>query len=362
MTSTSAAPALVANNLLNNTAATVATLTSSINNPTSLANQLQAAINQKTAEAFNTAASNLINKPVNLTQLISTGASGLSTIPITSYLGSIASGLPSVATAAATAERAAVNAAQGAIMSAGLPSAALSSITNGAVNQLGSVITGLPIPAAWESAMPNGINSIGQLLSGPQNSGPPEVPFKVCLESEINSDRYVQFNVMPTISVSGSVNYQTINPVHMPGTYQVYNYTPSRTYTLGDIKLVSRNATEASANLAILNQLASWRMPFFGDSAGSAELQEYFGAPPEILFFTAYSDESHRGNIYRIPVVLSDFSYTYPTDCDYITTLDGTPFPILMPLGTITLLESHSAFELEWFSLEQYRTGHLTHF
>ena len=361
MTSTSAAPALVANNIVNNAAATVATLQTAVNTPT-VSDQVQSLINQQISEKLANVTGSITNQPINLTQLIPAGPSGLSTIPITSYLSSISAGIPSVAIANLTAGQAAINSSQGAILAAGLPSAALSSITGGAVNQLGSAITGLPIPAAWESAIPDGMNPLGQLLSSPQNSGPPEVPFKVCLESEIDSDRYVQFNVMPTISVSGSVSYQAINPVHMPGTYQVYNYTPSRTYSLGDIKLVSRNSTEASANLAILNLLESWRMPFFGDSAGSAELQEYFGAPPEVLFLTAYSDDSHRGNIYRIPVVLSDFSYTYPTDCDYITTLDGTPFPIIMPITSITLLESHSAFELEWFSLEQYRTGNLTHF
>lgn len=188
-----------------------------------------------------------------------------------------------------------------------------------------------------------------------------EETFFVTITSQINPSRFVKFNVMPVVSESRTVTYQTMSPVHMPGNYQVYENTQSRNFSISDVKLISRNSTEASINLDILKTLRGWTMPYFGVDS-DREIKEYFGAPPEPLYLSAYSTEKNRGHIYKVSVVLSSLDITYPNDCDYISTADGTPMPIIMPITSLTLVETHSAYEYEQFDLAKYRTGQMTYF
>jgi hypothetical protein len=276
---------------------------------------------------------------------------------------------------------------------------------------------------------------------------------------------------MPTLSETISVEYQSMDPVHMPGSYLVYKGTKSSTYEIGDIKLVSRTSKEASENQAKRNLLRGWTKPFFGfgtlngsgsgkaaipsgkedyqymktrDGAGVHSLNDvtpltstdingiintqgkafpdlpgqsastraqkiltmldaqgsslikrgkgmgsasdqyvrvpvpvddkvqagkrFLGAPPEVLYLTAYSSGSDVGgrldkptNINKVPVVITNLAYSYPNDVDYIPTLDGEPWPIIMTI-TISLVESHSAREFEQFDIFKYRDGLLPGF
>ena len=104
-----------------------------------------------------------------------------------------------------------------------------------------------------------------------------------------------------------------------------------------------------------------------GGSAGSTDLR-FLGAPPDVLYLTAYSDSRDMGgkldkptNINRVPVVITAFSLTYPNDVDYIPTTDNQPFPIIMTL-TLSLVESNSPREMEKFDLQKYRQGLLPGF
>lgn len=74
----------------------------------------------------------------------------------------------------------------------------------------------------------------------------------------------VQFNVMPTISESIAVEYQALDPVHMPGSFYVYKGTKSSIYELGEIRLISRSSVEATENQTIRNTLRGWTKPYFG--------------------------------------------------------------------------------------------------
>jgi hypothetical protein len=202
----------------------------------------------------------------------------------------------------------------------------------------------------------------------------------VRLVSARDSSRNVVFNTMPIVSEAGNVNYQQISPTHMPGSYQVYENTSSRTYDLSDIKLISRNSVEARENLIRLNQLRAWRFPYFGNPDAvvvggnitedqASELRDYLGAPPEVLYLSAYSSNETRGNIFKIPTVMSNLSITYPNDVDYIPTakvgsadmIGDVPFPVIMTIG-ITLTEQHSADEYERFNLIAFKNGQLTNF
>lgn len=99
-----------------------------------------------------------------------------------------------------------------------------------------------------------------------------------------------------------------------------------------------------------------------------SEGKELLGAPPEVVYLTAYSDASNANgllnkqtNITRVPTVILSLGYTYPNDVDYIPTLEGQPFPIVMDI-TISLAETHSPKEFEQFDLYKYRNGNLPGF
>lgn len=233
--------------------------------------------------------------------------------------------------------------------------------------------------------------------------------YKVKLTPKIRTDEFdrpVVFEVTPDITENRVVNYKTMEPVHMPGAIHVYNNTSSRSYSVTNIKLISRSPEEATLNLARLNLLRSWTMPRFGrdsstlvySKAATGLLQEYkqytqerypyegeekksenegrvlkqrsvelvgyeelMGAPPPIVFLTAYANSTQRGNIYKIPTVITNLTIPYPSEVDYISTLGGQPFPTIMTID-IQMTEVHSAREYEQFSLNKYRAGDLSGF
>lgn len=194
-----------------------------------------------------------------------------------------------------------------------------------------------------------------------------ENKFAVRLRSIQNGDLVV-FRISPEISETRSAAYKTLDPVHMPGAIQVYQNTAPRTWNVSGIKLVSRNGEEAEENLATVNQLRSWMMPFFGKTNTSGNRDGYvadlLGSPPEILEFTAYSSQAEKGmtNIRKIPTIMTTMNLNYPTDVDYIKTAKtNQPFPAVTTVDII-LVETHSPKQLSQFDLIDYRHGELEGF
>ncbi len=238
--------------------------------------------------------------------------------------------------------------------------------------------------------------------------------FKVRLEPATRADGVaVVFHASPEITESRVVNYKAVEPVHMPGNFQAYNNSSSRTFSISAIKLFSRTPEEASMNLAKINQLRGWTVSKFGISANQAtpivnpdkvdqtnstdvlsnygasaetrlenEYKYYgqsprtysnntsgqaivdttlIGLPPAVIELSAYSNAKHRGNIYRIPCVITNLSIPYPTDVDYIPTSEGTPFPAIMTIS-IELIEVHSPNEYQNFNIVNFRRGELLFF
>ena len=199
--------------------------------------------------------------------------------------------------------------------------------------------------------------------------------YKVKLRSQV-SRTTVAFDVTPEITETRNVNYKTLEPVHMPGGIHVYGNTSSRVFNINNIRLVSRTREEASKNLYRLNIMRGWAMPYFGKRN-----TRLIGAPPDVLSLTAYAtghpdtantetvvagtDElisvgdpvdtarKRPTNIQNIPVVLQQISIPYPSDTDYIDTVElkefadgtiikgGVPFPTIMTIDMV-LLETHS--------------------
>ena len=225
--------------------------------------------------------------------------------------------------------------------------------------------------------------------------------FRVSLRDPYGGGK-VNFDVTPDLSETRQVNYKTIEPVHMPGQLYVYNNTTARSFSLTGIKLISRTQTEADLNMARLRLLRAWTMPRFGacsstltkenrknrqlyayeanNNPNSPEYErvedwvavnptqrqvgtERLGAPPPVLFLSAYAQESDRspGHLRRIPVVINSLSINYPSDVTYIPSTSGQPMATVMTVD-IQLLETHSPSEYSKFSLDDFRRGRLRGF
>ena len=223
------------------------------------------------------------------------------------------------------------------------------------------------------------------------------------------ADTQVVFEVTPSFSETRSVAYSAVDPVHMPGSIQMYRSTGARTFEVG-AQLISRNVTDAMNNIRYLQILRGWTMPYFGqtDTLTSenktnrafnqessrlnaqqgiedinmtaierirSEGVQLRGAPPDVLYLYAYSTDTTTStggrsaptsNINRVPVVMSSLNITYPDDVDYIPVdVTGTnhyePFPVKMAV-TLTLLETHSPREYERFDLAAFKAGTLANF
>lgn len=229
---------------------------------------------------------------------------------------------------------------------------------------------------------------------------------KVKLVSASNPGRRVTLRASPTVTENRNVNYNALEPLHAPGQIQVYKNTGSRSFGISDIKLISRTVKEADANLRTLWRLRGWCMPRFGNSStlnstqrtfrnarefGQTDEELFFddaerdekigtellGAPPEVLYLSAYSHNigsdpagtSKAGteiwqsaqHINRVPVVIQQLTIPYPNDVDYINTSKGVPMPIIMNLD-ISLIETHSPNSYEAFSLDDFKVGRLKGF
>ena len=196
--------------------------------------------------------------------------------------------------------------------------------------------------------------------------------FKVRLEraSTINqSDKTerVVFDVTPDIVETRNVTYKSYDPVHLPGQIFVYGNTGARTWSVNGLKLISRTPREATLNVFRMQTLRSWCMPKFG-----ATTVPTLGAPPAILLFSAYADAQHTANIWRVPTMIVNFSFSYPSEPDYMPTekindphlqhiVAGTPFPAVTNVD-LQLTESHSPTEYARFKLEDFKLGKLDFF
>lgn len=184
-------------------------------------------------------------------------------------------------------------------------------------------------------------------------------PFKIRLVGSKTGYRVV-FRVVPDFIENRNVNYKSLDPVHMPGNIQTFQSSSSRTFNISNIKIVSRTIAEATSNLQLLNTMRGWTMPHFGkDVSGGSETA--FGAPPEVLYLSAFSDANSRGHIYKVPVIINQLSIPYPADVDYIATSTGEPFPTIMTVD-MNLTETHSPTAYSNFDLAAYRKGDLTNF
>ena len=165
----------------------------------------------------------------------------------------------------------------------------------------------------------------------------------------------IVFDVMPTISESRAVNYEPFSPLHHPGEIMKYRGTGGRKWSING-RFIARNREEATLNQIYMNVIRAWTMPFYGQGTDSdEELGKYLGAPPPVLTLHAYGAK----NIRDVKCVLTNYDYSWPNDVDYIPTLSGDPFPVIIQIS-ISLEETWSPAEYSSFNLRKFYEGDLS--
>lgn len=222
--------------------------------------------------------------------------------------------------------------------------------------------------------------------------------YKTKLNSINNPSDSIIFKVTPELNENRTVNYKSLDLLHMPGSIFAYGNSGTRTFNMV-VKFIARNIEEATENSENLQLLRSWTLPYFGkadkglttkqieakdrisrnkklkknkdyikeDPSNYGLNKNLLGQPPEILYFNAYSnfqldvEEGFTGNINNVPVVITQLGNNYPTDVTYFPTIHGEPFPVIMTVD-ILLTEIHSPKEYSNFSLFDYKNGTLSNF
>lgn len=177
---------------------------------------------------------------------------------------------------------------------------------------------------------------------------------KISQEPQVgDSINELVFKVMPRIEESGGAEYEQIVPVQHPGAIQKFRNSTARTWTVSG-RLISRTMDEASENLAIVNMIRSWRMPFYGEGTNQS-MADYLGAPPPILTLSGYGPSM----IGPVKCVLTNYSWGFPNDIDYVQTSDGNPFPVIFDVN-LSLIESWAPAEFSGFDIVKYKLGDLS--
>ena len=178
----------------------------------------------------------------------------------------------------------------------------------------------------------------------------------------------IVFDASPKISETGTVTYTPRNIPHLPTSLNYFESVSARTFSVSDIKFISRTNFEAEQNKKARHIIKSWSKNSFGiNNADGFKL----GMPPKILLFRAYcsdtgikepgteaGEEIPVGGINDIPVVITQFDFDWPNDVDYIADAVGNPTPIIQTCS-LGLLEMHSPQQITQFDFEAFKNGTL---
>lgn len=169
------------------------------------------------------------------------------------------------------------------------------------------------------------------------------------------------FPYTPTILISHSANYDSMQPVH--SNYPYLNYQNSQIDDLvitGDF--FCENAVDAQYWVAVLHYLRTCTKMNYGQSSDQ-------GAPPPVIFLNGYGDFVFP----NVPVVIKNFTIDLPSDVDYIKTQADGPVSVssgttsvdgfyegwapVQSQVTITVAPVYSRSKTSGFSLDDFANG-----
>jgi hypothetical protein len=156
------------------------------------------------------------------------------------------------------------------------------------------------------------------------------------------------FPFTPNITTQNGVEYNQYATVHT--NYQQNAYSKTRTPTLQVTgQFVNQTEDEAKYTAGVMHFLRVVSKSDFGSD-------ETAGAPPPVLQFSAY------GQFNRVPVLLTNFTFTFPDDQDYIEIeVPGQGIihlPVMVTIA-IDLLPQYSAQKQRQFSVREFSQGNL---
>ena len=131
------------------------------------------------------------------------------------------------------------------------------------------------------------------------------------LLAPLNKTNGLVFPFTPTVLVSQSANYQSIQPVHT--NYPYYSYQNSQVDQMTiTADFFVQNAAEARYWVACIHYLRSVTKMNFG-------VDEQAGQPPPVVRLNGYGDFVFN----NVPVIVNSFQFDMPKDVDYISTAVG---------------------------------------
>lgn len=127
------------------------------------------------------------------------------------------------------------------------------------------------------------------------------------LLAPLNATGGLCFPITPTIIVSHSANYNTLQPVHTNYPFQIYeNSSADDIVITGEFPV--ENPDEGKYWIACIHYLRTVTKMFYGADSENA------GAPPPVVRLNGYGDYIFN----NVPVVISNFTVDLPADVDYI--------------------------------------------
>lgn len=162
-----------------------------------------------------------------------------------------------------------------------------------------------------------------------------------------DSGGMVIFPYTPSISISHSANYEEAALTHSNYSYLFYQNSPTAKITI-TATFTCKDAKTASYVVAVQHFFRSVTKMFYGQD-------DIAGVPPPVLRLDGHGPYQFSS----VPVVVTEFSASLPTDVDYITSENQTRVPTSQEF-TINLTPLYSRRSISNnFSLKAFAAGDL---
>lgn len=161
----------------------------------------------------------------------------------------------------------------------------------------------------------------------------------------------VMFPYTPTITSNFSANYGVYGTTYSIYQQHYYESSPNPTIAI-QATFAANTEQEAQYSAACLQFFKTMTKMDFGEKAVNP------GAPPHVLWFSAYGDLNYK----NIPVVVTSVDYTLSEEYNYVTTtVDGieTTLPTTFMISLTLAVQQTPAHVTKTFSLKQYASGEL---
>lgn len=116
------------------------------------------------------------------------------------------------------------------------------------------------------------------------------------------------FPYTPSVTITYAANYDSLNPTH--SNYKIYNYQNSAVDNITiTCDFTAQDTYEANYMLAVIHFLRSATKMFYGKDENPKA-----GTPPPLCYLFGFGQYQFNAH----PVLINNFTYTLPTDVDYI--------------------------------------------